>query len=109
MGNGKHGMAFNHRPLASAFTSSHSSSPSSWLLDSGASSHLCNNPHLFSSLHRPSPGSGVRFGGALHASILPPARLSTFFLTPSLSLSSITRRPRLSPHLSRSFLSNHPC
>ncbi|GJP54429.1 hypothetical protein CLOM_g13514 [Closterium sp. NIES-68] len=46
---------------------------------------------------------------AKQSSIPADARLSTFFLTPSLSLSSITRRPRLSPHLSRSFLSNHPC
>ncbi|CAI5997310.1 unnamed protein product [Closterium sp. NIES-65] len=49
------------RPLASVLTSSPSSS--SWLLDSGASSHLCNDPHLFSSLRQPFPGSGVRFGG----------------------------------------------
>ncbi|CAI5985868.1 unnamed protein product [Closterium sp. NIES-65] len=49
------------RPLASVLTSSPSCS--SWLLDSGTSSHLCNDPHLFSSLRQPIPGSGVRFGG----------------------------------------------
>ncbi|CAI6007955.1 unnamed protein product [Closterium sp. NIES-65] len=52
-------------PYASAFTASSSNlvRTSSWLVDSGASSHICFDRSLFSSLQQPTDDIIVRFGG----------------------------------------------
>ncbi|CAI6012439.1 unnamed protein product [Closterium sp. NIES-65] len=52
-------------PYASAFTASSSNlvRTSSWLVDSGASSHICSDRSLFSSLQQPTHDIIVRFGG----------------------------------------------
>ncbi|CAI5462212.1 unnamed protein product [Closterium sp. Yama58-4] len=52
-------------PYASAFTASSSNMvrTSSWLVDSGASSHICSDLSLFSSLQKPNEDIPVRFGG----------------------------------------------
>ncbi|CAI5462041.1 unnamed protein product [Closterium sp. Yama58-4] len=52
-------------PYASAFTASsfNMERTSSWLVDSGASSHICSDRSLFSSLKKPNEDILVRFGG----------------------------------------------
>ncbi|CAI7880497.1 unnamed protein product [Closterium sp. NIES-53] len=52
-------------PYASALTASSSNMirTSSWLVDSGASSHICSDRSLFSSLQQPTDDIIVRFGG----------------------------------------------
>ncbi|CAI5986882.1 unnamed protein product [Closterium sp. NIES-65] len=52
-------------PYASAFTASsfNMEQTSSWLVDSGASSHICSDRSLFSSLKKPNEEILVRFGG----------------------------------------------
>ncbi|CAI5979031.1 unnamed protein product, partial [Closterium sp. NIES-65] len=52
-------------PYASAFTASsfNMERTSSWLVDSGASSHICSDRSLFSSLKKPNEEILVRFGG----------------------------------------------
>ena len=88
-------------PTALATSSSDSSctSPStssSWLIDSGASSHMTPNPRAFLS-YEPSPGtSKVRTASG---DLLTVAGVDRVALTPSLHLSRVLHVPRLAVHL----------
>ena len=72
-----------------------STSPS-WIVDSGASSHMTSNPRVFTS-YDPSPGSSkVRTASG---DLLTIAGVGRVALTPSLHLSRVLHVPRLVVHL----------
>ena len=85
-----------HAGMSTALANPPPSTSPSWIVDSGASSHMTSNPRVFTS-YDPSPGSSkVRTASG---ALLTVAGVGRVALTPSLHLSRVLHVPWLAVHL----------